>query len=241
MVWPRFVLSAVVLIVTNLIVGSISLSLSVIAAVMLIGALVFALILLALLGMCVVMEKLNWLSAGWTDAKIERLKAWAGRTWRGMPLWYHEQKRRTIDMLIKMLKEKEAPEPHGAVRMLKSAVAALTILLAIVLVKYSLNISVGWSIALVTVGCVIAAIPVVYVKNRYAANEPEETTGKPLPIELLSVEALGVKSDELITALQELLELHRSGRLRELSAAALAPSASPSRPMTETVSEGGGI
>jgi len=239
MVWPRFVLSAVVLIVTNLIVGSISLSLSLIAAVMLIGVLVVALVLLALLGMCVVMEKLNWLSVGWTDTKIERLKAWAGRTWREMPSWYRDQKRRTIDMLIKMLQDKEAPEQRRPVKMLTSAVVALMILLAIVLAKYSLNLSVGWSIALVTVGCVIAAIPIVYVKGRYAESETTDTASELLTVAMPSAAGVGAESDELTAALQDLIALHRTGRLRELLATACAPSLSASRSEVDMPREGG--
>lgn len=216
MVWPRFVLSAVVLIITNLIVGSISLSLSVIALVMLAGVLVLALVVFSLLGLCVVMEKMNWLSPGWTDTKIERLKAWAGRTWRETPSWYRDQKRRIIQMLIETLKEKEVPGQHGVVKMLKSAVVGLLVLLAIVLLRYSFNLSIGWSIAVVAVGCVIVAIPVLYVKSRYPASGRTEDETAPFPEIVPSAVEVGAESDELIAALKELVALHRAGRLTEL-------------------------
>lgn len=239
MVWPRFVLSAVVLIVTNLIVGSISLSLSLIAAVMLVGVLVVALVLLTLLGLCVALEKMNWLSAGWTDTRIERLKGWARRTWRGMPSWYREQKRRTIEMLVATLKDKEAPREQGAVKVLKSSVVALVILLAIVLVKYSFHLSVGWSIAIVGVGCVIAAIPIVYVQSRASSREPVETDRDSLPVGL-PASAVDAGTDELTAALKELVALHRAGRLTELLQAPRSGYEAPTLRQKDGTDEVGG-
>ncbi len=104
----RVIVSAIVLVITNLIVGSISLSLGLLVAVTVSAVAVIGLILLAVLGFSVLLEKLGLVGPGWTDSRLERLKSWAMAKWRELPGWYESEKHRIIEMMVQRLKGKEA-------------------------------------------------------------------------------------------------------------------------------------
>lgn len=207
----RLFLSAIAIIVTNLIVGSISLSLGLILGVVLIFMVGAVLVLFAALGMSTTFEKVGWLRAGWTDDKILRLKRWAVEKWRNLPGWYIQQKRRIIELLIEALKGKE--EDVDSIKIWKSVVIGLVILLAIVLVKQNFQLSIGWSIVVVAIGSVLVAVPALYITGKGIASVPSSSPPKLADI-VPSPESLGVDPDELREALRELVFLKRSGKLK---------------------------
>ncbi len=212
----RLFLSAIAIIVTNLIVGSISLSLGLILGVVLIFMVGVVLVLFAALGMSTTFEKVGWLRAGWTDDKILRLKRWAGEKWRNLPGWYIEQKRRMIELLIESLKGKE--EEADSIKIWKSVVIGLVILLAIVLVKQNFQLSIGWSIVVVAIASVLVAVPALYITGKGVASTPPSSPPKRADI-VPSPESLDIDPDELREALRELIGLKRSGKLKLLGEA----------------------
>jgi len=205
-------LSAIVLIITNLIVGSISLSLGLVVALVLAGVGIVAVVLLALLGLCVILERVGWLSSGWTDKKIDNLKQWAARKWRDMPGWYGAEKQRIIEMVIQILrgKGKEAENPAST---WKSVTIGLVLLLAIVLVKQTMHLTIGWSLVVVAVGSLAISVPVLYFRSPGDAgkNAKPETPGTvSTDLNALQIEAT---PEEIERALKALVELGRAGRL----------------------------
>ncbi|MEW6140103.1 MAG: hypothetical protein AB1733_17910 [Thermodesulfobacteriota bacterium] len=219
----RLFLSAIAIIVTNLIVGSISLSLGLILGVVLIFMVGTVLVLFAALGMSTTLERVGWLKAGWTDDKILRLKSWAGEKWRNLPGWYVEQKRRMIELLIESLKGKE--EAADSVKIWKSVVIGLVVLLAIVLVKQNFQLSIGWSIVVVAIGSVVVAVPALYITGKGIASTPSSSPPKRVDI-VPSPESLDMDPDELREALRELIVLKKSGKLTLLG------EASPLEPLS---------
>lgn len=210
----RVVLSAIAVIITNLIVGSISLSLGLIVAVILFAMILVALALFAALGLTTTMEKIGWLSPGWTDMKISSLKNWVKEKWRNLPSWYVKQKRRMIELLIETLQGKE--ESTNTVNIWKSAVIGLIILLAVVLVKQNFTLSVGWSIVVVALGSVFVAIPAMYIAGRGKPSEKTRAVAEPSVEKLPSLEEIDADPQELKEALRTLIRLQRSGRLKLL-------------------------
>jgi len=211
----RILLSAVVLIISNLIVGSISLSLGLIVAVLAAAVGVLMIALLAVLGFCVVLERMGWLSAGWTDTRIDRLKGWGNKKWQNMPGWYRAEKKKIIEMTIEILKgkEREADEP---VRMWQWVVVGLTMLVALLLVRQTLHISVGWSIVVVAVGSAVLAIPVAYLSNRRSRVQAPGSNARTRTPPSMQAENSPTGSEEINEALKVLVELHRSGSLNRL-------------------------
>ncbi|MBI5568426.1 MAG: hypothetical protein HY914_00620 [Desulfomonile tiedjei] len=208
----RIILSAVVLIITNLILGSISLSLGLVVAIILAGVALIALVFFALLGFCLMLEKLGWLSSGWTESKIDRLRNWASRKWHEMPAWYASEKKRIIEMLIDRLRRRKR-DVDAPVKMWKWAAVGLIVLLAVVLVKYRLNLTVGWSLAVVALGSLVISVPVMYF-----TGPKEESNGRAGGIAhqgdpLTAVTGMDATPEEIRAALATLVELHRSGRL----------------------------
>ena len=226
----RVILSAIVLIITNLILGSISLSLGLVVGVILAGVALVAVVFFALLGFCLMLERVGWLSQGWTDVKIDRLRNWAREKWHGMPTWYRSEKKRIIEMLIEMLRGRERAigEP---VKMWKWAAVGLIVLLAIVLVKYRLQLTTGWSLAVVAIGSLIVSAPIMYftgLKTKLPANTDD---GNEALTDFPAFKAIEATPEEVSAALATLVELHRSGRLKALMAQspeAPAPSPVPS-------------
>lgn len=210
----RVVLSAIALIITNLIVGSISLSLGLIVAVILIAMILVALALFAALGLTTTMEKIGWLSPGWTDMKIAGLKNWVKEKWRNLPSWYIKQKRRMIELLIETLQGKE--ESTNTVNIWKSAVVGLIILLAVVLVKQSFSLSIGWSMVVVALGSAVVAIPVMYIAGRGKPSEKTRAVAEPSVEKLPALVEIDADPQELKEALRTLVQLQRSGRLKLL-------------------------
>jgi hypothetical protein len=210
----RVVLSAIALIITNLIVGSISLSLGLIVAVILIAMLLVALALFAALGLTTTMEKMGWLSPGWTDMKISAVKTWVKVKWHNLPSWYVKQKKRMIELLIETLHGKE--ESTETINIWKSAVIGLIILLAVVLVKQNLRLTVAWSMVVVAVGSVLVAIPAMYMAGRGKPAKRANLVGEPSAEQLLSPTEHEADPHELQEAFRTLIQLQRSGRLRLL-------------------------
>lgn len=210
----RVFLSAIVLIITNLIIGSISLSLGLIAVVLLVGALVIAILLFAVLGVCITMEKAGWLSPGWTDRKMTSLKDWTKRKWHDLPGWYKRSKKRIIEMLVETLQSEE--QATEGIKIWKSAVIGLIILLAIILVKQALQLSIGWSIVIVAIGSVFVTVPVMYVMSGKQKSETPAVQSRPQSASLASTSDLRATDEELTEALKVLVELQRTGRLQRL-------------------------
>ena len=210
----RIFLSAIALVIANLIVGSISVSLGLILAVVLIVMVAVTLGLFAALGLSTTLEKVGWLTPGWTDTKILGLRRWAKEKWHNLPTWYLEQKRRMIELLIETLKGKE--EAADGIRIWKSVVAGLIFLLAIVLVRQNLNLSVGWSIAVVAVGSVFVAIPVLYFKGTGRPADDLRGPSGAFPANLFLTDEVTADPEEVKVALAELIRLRRTGRLKHL-------------------------
>ena len=211
----RIILSAVVLIITNLILGSISLSLGLVVAIILVGVALIAVVFFALLGFCLMLEKVGWLSSGWTDSRIDRLRNWATRKWHAMPAWYASEKKRIIEMLIERLRgsEKKVAAP---VKMWKWAAVGLIVLLAIVLVKYRLNLTVGWSLTVVALGSLIISVPVMYFAGPRGESNNRSTDAAHVGDPLRAVTGMDATPEEIRAALATLVELHRSGTLTAL-------------------------
>jgi hypothetical protein len=211
----RVMLSAIVLIITNLIVGSISLSLGLVVAIVLAGVGLVAVVLLALLGLCVILERVGWLAPGWTDKKIDNLKQWAVRKWRDMPQWYRSEKQRIIEMVIQILrgKGKEAENPATTWR---SVTIGLVLLLAIVLVKHTMHLTIGWSLVVVAIASLAISVPILYFRSPVDAgkNSKVETSGTVSTDPMaLHIEAT---PEEIQAALKALVELGRAGRLEAI-------------------------
>lgn len=211
----RVFLSAIVLIITNLIVGSISLSLGLILAAVLIGVLGIAIVLLAVLGSCIVLEKIGWVSTGWTDTKIEGVKHWAREKWRNMPEWYRNEKKRIISMLIERLKGK-GEQAEDSVKIWKSVVSGLIILLAIVVVKHYFQTSIGWALVIVAVASLLITFPVLYIMSRRQSTKAAADPAPQPEVSLPTPSNTTAENDEMTEALQILMELHRSGKLQRL-------------------------
>lgn len=210
----RVFLSAIVLIITHLIVGSISLSLGLLVAIVLAGAFAVTIILFAVLGACHTFEKLGWVSPGWTDSKIVSLKNWAKLKWTNLPGWYKTEKKRIIEMLIETLKGRERAAEE--VQIWKSAAVGLAVLFAVLLVKHSLRLSIGWSIGVVAVGSVLVAFPVLYVMARRSDRQALQI-GDNVKVSPRTHPQYQEDSDkETKEALKYLVELHRSGKLKSL-------------------------
>jgi hypothetical protein len=232
----RVFLAAIVYLITNLIVGSISVSLGLIVMVILVGVLAVAIVLLSVLGFCIVLEKMGWVSPGWTDAKIDRLKAWAKQKWRNMPEWYREEKKRIIRMLIETLKGK-GEETEDSLKIWKSVVTGLIVILAIVIVKHYFQVSVGWALAIVAIGSLLITFPVLYIMSRRqepSTSQEEPSVNLPAQPSPKKIAAATVTSDEMDEALQGLLELQRTGKLKQLLESPL-PNPSETSPSPETV------
>jgi hypothetical protein len=225
----RMILSAIVLIITNLIVGSISLSLGLIVTVVLMAVLAVALALLTLLGFAVAMERMNWVRQGWTDAKIDRVKAWATRSRDAMPDWYRIQKRRILDLLIEALKERETRPPESArLTALKSIVAGLLVLLSVTLLTHSVGMTVGWSLGLTAFGALVLSVPLMHIRSRMSQKGPEaQTEMREAPAQREGSPRRG-ESEEDAEVWRAILALHRSGRLEQLLEEA------PTAPVTPT-------
>jgi hypothetical protein len=211
----RIILSAVVLIITNLILGSISLSLGLVVAIILVGVALIALVFFALLGICLMLEKVGWLSSGWTDSRIDRLRTWATRKWHAMPAWYASEKKRIIEMLIERLRGREK-SVAGPVKMWKWAAVGLIVLLAIVLVKYRLNLTVGWSLTVVALGSLVISVPVMYFAGPKGESNGGSTDVAHDGDPLRAVTGMDATPEEIRAALAALVELHRSGKLTAL-------------------------
>jgi protein-S-isoprenylcysteine O-methyltransferase Ste14 len=216
----RFILSAIVLIITNLIVGSISLSLGLMVTVGLAAVAVVSVALLTLLGFAVAMERMNWVRRGWTDAKIDRVKAWLNTTREAMPDWYARQRTRILDLLIEALKQRETRPPDSArLATMKFIVVGLLALLSVTLLRHSAGLSVGWALALTAFGALIVSVPIM----RFRSNRLHTETDRPRrtgesPEVRGPREALVGQGDlnENAEAWQTILALHRSGKLRRL-------------------------
>ena len=210
----RVIVSAIVLVITNLIVGSISLSLGLLVAVTVSAVAVIGLILLALLGFCVLLEKLGLVAPGWTDSRLERLKSWATAKWRELPGWYESEKHRIIEMMVQRLKGKEA-EAQNPGAAWKSIAMGLGFLLGVLLVRQTLHLSMAWSIALVALASVLFSVVVLAVG--YRVTQREDSDQKSVQIVSSPVEAYpAVPSPELMELWARFVILHRQGRLKDI-------------------------
>ncbi len=210
----RVLVSAIVLVITNLIVGSISLSLGLLVAIMISAVAVIGLILLALLGFCVLLEKLGLVAPGWTDSRIDRLKTWALAKWRELPAWYKSEKHRIIEMMVQLLKgkEDEAKNPAAA---WKSITLGLGFLLGVLVVRQTLHLSMAWSIGFVALGSILISVIVLSVSSR--ANPKEEADPQRVQVDSSPMETdLGIPSPELVELWAQFVILHRQGRLKDL-------------------------
>ncbi|MEW6348878.1 MAG: hypothetical protein AB1646_07420 [Thermodesulfobacteriota bacterium] len=224
----RVIISAIVLVITNLIVGSISLSLGLLVAVTISVIAVICLISLALLGFCVLLEKLGLVAPGWTDSRIERLKTWALARWRELPAWYKSEKHRIIDMMVQLLKgkEDEAQNPGAA---WKSIALGLGFLFGVLVVRQTLHLSIGWSVGFVALASILISVSVLYVSARVSPKQ--KTNEEPAHADLRPVEPdPAVPSPEVLALWTQFLILHRQGRLKDLlDATAERPSPTESR------------
>ena len=230
----RVIISTIVLVITNLIVGSISLSLGLLVAATVAAVAVISLILLALLGLCVLFEKLGLVAPGSTDSRLERLRNWVTTKWRGLPGWYKSEKQRIIEMMVQRLrgKETEADKPEAA---WKSIALGAGFLLGVLIVRQTLHLSLAWSIGILASGCLLVSVLVLYVRSRF--NPPEPVGLDLTDVGLRSVKTVSGSQSQNLEATQavpgfavpspEVLELwtifvslYQQGRLNDLLAAA---------------------
>jgi hypothetical protein len=223
----RVILSVTALIITNLIVGSITLSLGVIVAIVLGGVAAVAVVLLAVVGFCTVLERAGWLRTGWSDEQIQRVRAWAMGTWQDMPAWFRREKRKILGLLIDMLKGRQE-QPDTGTQGWKSIGIGLIIILAVVLAKHSLRISAGAAVLVVTVGALVIVLPALYFLNRKSREDLAETppekkpeVQRPAQVELpaMARSSTALKDAaviEMAEMLDYLLRAYRTGQLRSL-------------------------
>ncbi|MFC1833632.1 hypothetical protein ACFL2Q_02715 [Thermodesulfobacteriota bacterium] len=146
--WSTHIVSLVSLILAKMAIGGISLSLTLIAVILFCSMAVLGIVLLALCGLCFLLERLGWLRLGWTDKKLLRLKEWARETPGRIAVWKQDMR----NLIIQYLEEKgdQEDEPLAArVRSLEAAVVSLVLLLIIFLVKHYLGVSLQWAILIV--------------------------------------------------------------------------------------------
>jgi hypothetical protein len=117
-------------------------------------------------------------------------------------------------MLIETLKGRE--QAADEVKIWRSAAVGIAVLFVILLVKHTLHLTIGWSIAIVAVGSVFVAFPVMYVMSRRSDQRSSFLGGKAEEEAVRLLPNQGKVNGELREALQYLVELHRRGMLRRL-------------------------
>ncbi|MFH0824208.1 MAG: hypothetical protein V2B18_15760, partial [Pseudomonadota bacterium] len=130
-------------------------------------------------------------------------------------------KKHIIDLMIESLKGREEKK-KDPIKIWKAVAVGLIVLLLVVLVRQTLNLNTKSAVGAVAVGCLLLVVPAAFMLAR-SKKKPEEADAEaplagPAPLQALVTDAQS--EDETREALKVLLELHRSGRLRDMGSAA---------------------
>lgn len=159
----RPILSALGIIVANIILGTISVSLTVVALFLLGGIAIIVLISLAFIGLFFILEKIGLLKHGWTETKVHALWEWAKSSPEAIRLWKEDIKRQIIEYLKRRKpgEDDEVSRLKEEIERLRAIVIALLILVAILLVQRATELSFWWATAIVaTAGALITVISI---------------------------------------------------------------------------------
>lgn len=173
MQWTKHIVSLIGLIIAKLAMGGISLSLTLIAIVLLAGMAVLAVFALAVCGACFILERIGWLARGWTDRKLDQIKHWARSCPHKIGSWKKDIKRQIIEYL-RDEDEREEDPLATRIKVLQAIVVGLSILVAVLLVKYYVNLSLWLAVAVVAAAVGTIFLAGYYLLSILSGSEPDE-------------------------------------------------------------------
>ena len=170
MAWTRQLLGVMGLIMAQLVFGGISLSLGLMVGVLLLGVVIIGLVALAACGMCFILERLNLIRHGWTDERLKQLKVWAKGSPRMIGAWKDGIKKEIRDYL----EDKPDTEEQRLVNQVKKLQVVIimeAIVIAILLVMHTTQLSVRAAIVVVVLVGAVISVALMYFMNLV----PQET------------------------------------------------------------------
>lgn len=164
MAWTRQLLSVMGLIMAQLVFGGISLSLGLMVGVLLLGVAIIVVAALAACGLGFILERLSLVPHGWTDEKLKQLKAWAKGSPHMISNWKDGIKREIRDYL----EDKPDTEEQRLINQIKKlqvVVIMEAIVIAILLVMHTTNLSVRAAIVVVVLLGAVLSVGLMYFMN----------------------------------------------------------------------------
>ncbi len=189
MAWTRQILGVMGIIMAQLVFGGISISLGLMVGVLLLGVVIIVLVALAACGLCFILERLHLIPHGWTDERLKHLKSWAKGSPHMITVWKDGIKKEIRDYLEDK-PDSEEQRLLNRIKKLQVVVIMETIIIAILLVMHTTQLSVRAAIVVVVVFGAVLSVGMIYFMNLVPENAdvpdaiapPHDTnTGQPEP------------------------------------------------------------